>query len=252
MHRRRIIISPTAVSVLFRFFPLSSLASIVFAVAACLLSGCGGGSGGGGGGAAPQTLSSASNYLGSINPARWQQRTVSFHIQPPSGEDTGVVETVRDGIEQWNPAVGDLVELQRQSGRADVEVEFVAPGSLGPSVIGRSTWNLRSDTRVIISARILIDSGMPPRQMWECATHEAGHILGIEGHSPNPEDVMYFQVTGEDQITASDRNTARALYGDLPSRNSHPPEETPPPAGITVVTVCETTWDDLAGPHPGH
>lgn len=47
------------------------------------------------------------------------------------------------------------------------------------------------------------------------ALHEAGHALGLGGHSDNPNDVMYHTVFLEDKktdLTARDINTLKALY----------------------------------------
>lgn len=47
------------------------------------------------------------------------------------------------------------------------------------------------------------------------ALHEAGHALGLGGHSDNPDDIMYNTVYLEDKradLTARDINTLKALY----------------------------------------
>jgi predicted Zn-dependent protease len=43
--------------------------------------------------------------------------------------------------------------------------------------------------------------------------HEMGHALGIAGHSPNPEDIMYALAPSTSQkLTDRDRETLRKLY----------------------------------------
>jgi tetratricopeptide (TPR) repeat protein len=52
------------------------------------------------------------------------------------------------------------------------------------------------------------------KNLYETILHELGHALGIRGHSPNPQDVMYWSTspyqTGE--LTAADIRTMNALY----------------------------------------
>ena len=52
------------------------------------------------------------------------------------------------------------------------------------------------------------------KDLYETILHELGHALGIQGHSPNPQDVMYWSTspyqTGE--LTQTDINTMNALY----------------------------------------
>ncbi len=53
------------------------------------------------------------------------------------------------------------------------------------------------------------------------ATHEFGHALGINGHSPNRPDLMFFE--GNDQlgggITSADLNTLLTSYGGVFNKN---------------------------------
>jgi predicted Zn-dependent protease len=45
------------------------------------------------------------------------------------------------------------------------------------------------------------------------ARHEFGHALGIWGHSPQPEDVMYYsQVQSPPNISPRDINTLKKIY----------------------------------------
>lgn len=47
-------------------------------------------------------------------------------------------------------------------------------------------------------------------------THELGHVLGIAGHSPTPNDLMYSGVLQTDRPTVRDRATLQVLYHTLP------------------------------------
>jgi predicted Zn-dependent protease len=47
----------------------------------------------------------------------------------------------------------------------------------------------------------------------ETVLHEIGHGLGLEGHSSNPRDIMYYAATsGQGGLTARDMNTISKLY----------------------------------------
>jgi predicted Zn-dependent protease len=47
----------------------------------------------------------------------------------------------------------------------------------------------------------------------ETTLHEIGHALGLEGHSSNPRDIMYYAATkGQGGLTARDMNTINRLY----------------------------------------
>ena len=50
------------------------------------------------------------------------------------------------------------------------------------------------------------------RLMRNICLHEVGHALGLQGHSPYKEDIMYPQLTVQDGISPRDLNTLKALY----------------------------------------
>jgi predicted Zn-dependent protease len=57
----------------------------------------------------------------------------------------------------------------------------------------------------------------PPTQIYSTTLHEAGHMLGLKGHSDSPKDVMYFkgQNVGWNEIehlSTRDINTLKMVY----------------------------------------
>jgi predicted Zn-dependent protease len=60
---------------------------------------------------------------------------------------------------------------------------------------------------------VAIDSGLSEQSIETAARHELGHALGIWGHSPNQNDVMYFsRVRNAVKISARDINTLKKVY----------------------------------------
>lgn len=54
------------------------------------------------------------------------------------------------------------------------------------------------------------------------ALHEVGHAFGLQGHSPNPTDIMYYATTNRQPtyLTARDKNTIQRLYASYPTAGS--------------------------------
>lgn len=74
---------------------------------------------------------------------------------------------------------------------------------------------------VIVRSDINLSTIMPdgrlktPDEMYSIVLHEFGHVLGIQGHSPNRDDVMYFSLNNDNyngQLTERDMNTIRMIY----------------------------------------
>lgn len=66
---------------------------------------------------------------------------------------------------------------------------------------------------VLTLLRTTTERGQPmlPAQVKAAAAHEFGHVLGIEGHSPNAKDLMSL-FYGNGKISADDAATIRHLY----------------------------------------
>ncbi|MGD9581787.1 MAG: matrixin family metalloprotease, partial [Vampirovibrionia bacterium] len=74
---------------------------------------------------------------------------------------------------------------------------------------------------VIVRSDVNLSPVMPdgrpktPDEIYSVALHEFGHVLGIQGHSPHKEDVMYFSLNTENyngELTERDINTIRMIY----------------------------------------
>ena len=67
-----------------------------------------------------------------------------------------------------------------------------------------------------LNHRMTIDlaSGQADGVMLSVARHEIGHAIGLWGHSPNPNDIMYFsQVSKAPLISSRDLRTLYRVYG---------------------------------------
>lgn len=115
------------------------------------------------------------------------------------------------------------------SASADVVVTLgVAPGpqlsafrlrsALAPQCAGATDLSVSEDhTQLLLPIRVYIDPSSAPATpgLSECVAftvvHEIGHSLGIFRHSPNPNDLMYFDPSVA-LPSDRDRATAEVLY----------------------------------------
>ena len=142
---------------------------------------------------------------------------------PPEGmfdDPAGVADAVRRGILDWTDVAKPGVPTFRfVEARKDADIPVVwAPASQGWWV-AFAAYDLTVDSKIFRVNRILVAARYPDGEvatledLYMTMLHETGHALGLIGHSPEPEDVMYEKGHWlSDSLTDRDRNTLRTLY----------------------------------------
>lgn len=126
---------------------------------------------------------------------------------------------VSDAMSLWQNATGNKLRfiLTTDPKKADINVHWHRNFSHG--VIGVNPF--QSLGEMIVSSDVHVamyysknGSPMPPETVRDTMIHEFGHAIGIQGHSPYPEDVMYWAETEEKahSLTQRDKNTIASLY----------------------------------------
>jgi len=204
-----------------------TLLLIAAVAAAVVLSGCGGG----GGASAPPINDQlfTPNYISSLNlllhwnhlPAR-----VSF-LKPADFADYGWSATIcEDAAAEWNQSGKQaLTQVVPYGQPADVVVEFVSRENFsgGANSTGITNASYNTATHQIVSEAIQITPVKPPafgngylssNDAQVTIAHEIGHALGIQGHSPYPEDLMHdtFNMGQDYRPTTRDFNTVMTAY----------------------------------------
>jgi predicted Zn-dependent protease len=147
---------------------------------------------------------------------------------------------VKYGIEAWNEAAlyGE-VELAEAGSlqEADVVVEY---GHVNPPIdlsncspsggLAVTTFCLTDNglhlkpfplvngtstkVKFVVTVRVgLVTDALFVQRL---VTHEMGHVLGIGQHSPDANDLMYFEALSRDKPSPADRATLTVLYHTVP------------------------------------
>lgn len=185
---------------------------------------------GGGGGSSSSTIPPADttlftpNYVASLDSGvfHWDHLPVKFGFILPNNWAT-LYPTDQsldvDAANEWNrPSLQVLTSVVDPS-QADVKVTFVSQSQLGGSTEGITHFTFDGTGRMLtasIQVALDIPGGgfMPAGDAQTIIAHEIGHALGIGGHSPNSDDLMFPVHTFGTFVTPSvrDFNTIMTSY----------------------------------------
>ncbi len=171
----------------------------------------------------------------------WSRFPIRVYVQQPKPDDdlssfenqilTDWAIVVEEVINDWNaylplelvatPEMADIMIWRR---RPPVRLSETGEILRARSAETRYELILSKDNPEILyhKCNIFISPTQKGKYLAAAARHEMGHALGIWGHSPLPEDTMYFaQVASPPPISPRDVNTLKRVY-EQPTRLGWP------------------------------
>jgi matrixin len=185
----------------------------------------------------PRQLSS--DYLAQLNgdAYQWPKEKLPLKVYIDNGDGVPAYRPSMRAIlvkcfDKWSEASQGRLAWKQVSdpSQADVTCKWAAElGTINGDVeAGKTQTEVvrhgRGQPEVIDVARLTLLTQMQGRMMpdveiGKTALHEVGHVWGLQGHSKNPDDIMYYAVnhTRLPYLSERDINTLNRLYGDYPA-----------------------------------
>lgn len=128
-------------------------------------------------------------------------------------------QAVRTAWRTWQSATGGKVSFTQTWTESNADIIVRWQRNFSDNILGVSPFQMLGSTLVrsdITLASYYPDNTTPISlgELVTIATHEMGHAIGLKGHSPFPEDIMYYSTshTSSQTLSRRDINTIAMLY----------------------------------------
>ena len=152
---------------------------------------------------------------------RWTHFPLAVYFARDSNYTAAKQKLATNGFNRWVTATGTgavTYNVATTANNADIVVNFGTFTGGAGDILGQTFFSYDQKSRVLQKGvNIVIKFTGDSNNDLITASHEFGHALGINGHSPNPPDLMYY--TGNDQFTGG--ITTRDLDTVLTSYNGY-------------------------------
>ncbi|MEW5821192.1 MAG: tetratricopeptide repeat protein [Cyanobacteriota bacterium] len=175
-----------------------------------------------------QNSSNKPNYLqhalNETKVARWDlsKMPLKLYIAPGNGVkgfNPQFVESANRAMKTWQTATKNKIRFIKTDNYEDAHIRIGWLEAFAGHKVGESPFVVLKDVilRSDVNLSMFMSNGRPfsSDEIYAIALHEFGHALGIKGHSPYPEDVMYYSLNSTNynaKLTPRDINTINLLY----------------------------------------
>jgi tetratricopeptide (TPR) repeat protein len=175
------------------------------------------------------TLSDYFAYASHAGEMRWPNSQSTIHVYLERGDGVTGFRPEYDGFcqqsfKEWAGASGGKVafEFVKRPDAADIDWRWTNDFAKVSSVAEGGETNVQSAGKQIKHASVTVltvnpsvDTPLSANQVRAVCLHEIGHALGIIGHSPKPDDIMYCSMpsaTAKPTLSTRDVGTIQKLY----------------------------------------
>ncbi len=171
-------------------------------------------------------------YASHDGASRWPSDKSTIKVYIASGTGTPGFKPeyagfLADSFKQWETACPSVrFQMVKSGSGADIECAWTDDVTKIPSTLEGGDTNIQGGKKIshatitILTKGASADSPLSPNQVRAVCLHQIGHALGLAGHSPKPQDVMYCSLppaSVKTPLSSRDTATIQKLYTQLVS-----------------------------------
>jgi len=135
-----------------------------------------------------------------------------------TGWNAGMKQAVVYAMRAWQSATKGRVNFTQVYNESSADIVVHWRRNFSDGILGVSPLQTVGDTIVQSDVNLATyypdsNAAIPPEDLKAIAVHELGHAIGLRGHSPSPDDIMFFSKTRQSNtLSQRDINTIGMLY----------------------------------------
>ncbi len=198
---------------------------------------------------------SGDNYLAAVagsNLLRWKvDNPITVYVKDGTGIEgyrTEYEESLRQAFDEWTEATAGKIKFVfvTNPSTAQMSVQWTndlhAPAMTAEAGIARTSFGANGIENAEISLLTLDplkDGPLGKNQLFNTCLHEIGHALGLQGHSPYPDDIMSGTLIVQQGLSARDVRTINQLYSNITAEERKLPDKDEYGRPLPPAVICQ-------------
>lgn len=201
------------------------------------------------------TENSGDDYLAAVagsNLLRWKaDKPITVYVKDGTGVEgyrTEYEESLRQAFDEWTEATAGKIKFLFVTDPSTAQMSVLwtndlhAPAMTAEAGIARTSFGgngIENAEISLLTLDPLKDGPLGKNRLFNTCLHEIGHALGLQGHSPYPEDIMSGTLIVQQGLSPRDIRTINRLYSNATVEERKLPDKDEYGRPLPPAVLCQ-------------